>query len=194
MKRAAAVIISLIGLVSPSYGALSVDVIHIADDPRCQAAANIADDEAALASGCFRFWEKHPSPTAPDRQVAEARNRRLAMAWYSAQAQSRGHYASQSAPPSTARALATTTPPATVASSGPDPIRAKCAQEWHDDFQMRAFCEQKQRESAQQLQRRSMESGDRATIRAKCARDWPQDFQMRDFCEEQQLKALDALR
>jgi hypothetical protein len=74
-------------------------------------------------------------------------------------------------------------------------IRAKCAKDWPDDFNMRAFCQKQQDEGVKALQQRSMTaSPDHRTIRSKCAKDWPDDFQMRNFCEEQQLKALASIR
>ena len=71
---------------------------------------------------------------------------------------------------------------------------AKCVAEWPDDFRMRAYCQERQREAAAALAGRSMTSADERTIRSKCERDWPDDFRMRNYCEEQQLKALRSIR
>lgn len=73
-------------------------------------------------------------------------------------------------------------------------IRPKCAADWPDNFQMRAFCEKQQQEALAALGSRLMTAGDRLTIRKKCTSDWPDNFQMRNFCEEQQLEALGKLR
>jgi hypothetical protein len=72
--------------------------------------------------------------------------------------------------------------------------KAKCAREWPDHFRMRAYCEERQKEGADSLARRSMTSADERTIRAKCEKDWPDDFRMRNCCEKEQLKALRSIR
>jgi hypothetical protein len=73
-------------------------------------------------------------------------------------------------------------------------IRPKCTKEWPDDFAMRAYCEQQQKNSLDALGRRSMTTVDKRTIRTKCAKEWPDDFTMRNYCEEQQLKALAGIK
>jgi hypothetical protein len=82
-------------------------------------------------------------------------------------------------------------PSQTIASAA---ARSKCAKEWPDDFSMRAYCENQQREALAKLRDRVMNTGDMRTIRNKCATDWPDDFNMRNYCEEQQLKALGVLK
>jgi hypothetical protein len=72
--------------------------------------------------------------------------------------------------------------------------KTKCAREWPDHFRMRAYCEQRQKEGADSLARRSMTSTDERRVRAKCERDWPDDFRMRNCCEAEQLKALRSIR
>jgi hypothetical protein len=86
---------------------------------------------------------------------------------------------------------ATTITPTTAA--GPS-IRQKCAADWPDDFQMRAHCENEQRQAEATIGNRSMTTRDQMTIRTKCQRDWSDDFRMRNYCEEQQLKALASIR
>ena len=86
--------------------------------------------------------------------------------------------------------------PSAAAVAGPVPsydVRARCAGEWKDDFQMRAFCEKQQQAALGTLQNRRMVTPDQQTIRTRCLAEWPQDYQMRNFCEEQQLKALAEL-
>ena len=73
-------------------------------------------------------------------------------------------------------------------------IRSKCAADWPDDFEMRAYCGKQQFDALEKLRTRSMTSRDQVTIRNKCAKDWPDDFQMQDYCEEKQLKALASIR
>lgn len=92
-------------------------------------------------------------------------------------------------------ALPLPTPPAPVNTAAFDEsiVRPKCAKEWPDDFQMRAYCETQQHEALGKLRGRQMANGDRLTIRNKCAKEWPDDYQMRNYCEEQQLKALQSI-
>jgi hypothetical protein len=74
-------------------------------------------------------------------------------------------------------------------------IRAKCAEDWPDDFRMRAYCQEQQDEGLRALRGRSMTGhANHQTIRKKCATDWPDDFRMRNYCEETQLKALRSIR
>lgn len=97
------------------------------------------------------------------------------------------------APASTAAAGGPGDPPSAAAASAG--IRAKCAAEWPDDFNMRVFCEGKQNGALTKLHGRNMTvSADHVTIRRKCASEWADDYNMRDFCEEKQLTALSSLR
>jgi hypothetical protein len=74
-------------------------------------------------------------------------------------------------------------------------IRAKCAEEWPDDFRMRAFCERQQEEGLRTLQAGPPVSGREASvIREKCTEEWPRDFRMRAFCERQQADGLRTLQ
>jgi hypothetical protein len=101
---------------------------------------------------------------------------------------------STSVSPSSAVSLPSARSPSTTMDSEPgldtSIIRPRCANEWPEDFSMRAYCEKKQNAAAAALAARSMTSGDQVTIRRKCAREWPTDFSMRDYCEKKQLNAL----
>jgi hypothetical protein len=74
-------------------------------------------------------------------------------------------------------------------------IKAKCATDWPDDYSMRAYCTEQQREAVATLNHTAgqMSSGVGAQIRTKCARDWPNDYTMRVYCESQQVEAVGAL-
>jgi len=76
-------------------------------------------------------------------------------------------------------------------------IRTHCAQEWPDDFRMRAYCEEQQREGLKQLRKgrpSDISEIDFKTVRTKCAQEWQTDFRMRAYCEEQQFEAIRKLR
>lgn len=76
-------------------------------------------------------------------------------------------------------------------------ITQHCEADWPDDFRMRAFCEQQQRNGLNTLNQGKpddISEGEFSTIRSSCTRDWPDDFRMRAFCEEQQYKAVRELR
>jgi hypothetical protein len=171
------------------------EIAHITDDPRCATALHgIADDEAALRTGCARYWPVWPKTRDPLR---EGRISALQSIWYAAQLNGLGHYASTPAEEFSKASAAPTAPADNVSvrtGNSATSIRGRCATEWPDDFQMRAFCEKQQNEALATLDGRSMNDGERRTIRDKCARDWPDDYKMQTFCEEQQLKALDSLR
>lgn len=69
-------------------------------------------------------------------------------------------------------------------------IERHCMREWPDDFNMRAYCMEQQRQAVAQLrQGRPSDIPEDAfqTIRRKCAREWPDDYSMRQYCEEQQF-------
>ena len=69
-------------------------------------------------------------------------------------------------------------------------IERHCEREWPDDFSMRAYCMEQQRQAVAQLrQGRPPDIPEEAfeTIRRKCAREWPDDYSMRQYCEEQQF-------
>jgi hypothetical protein len=71
-------------------------------------------------------------------------------------------------------------------------IRSHCTSEWPDDFRMRKYCEDQQKEGLSALRARRL-NGSLSKIRTKCAKEWPDDFRMRDYCEKQQLKAVREL-
>jgi hypothetical protein len=76
-------------------------------------------------------------------------------------------------------------------------IRTKCAKQWPTDFDMRAYCERKQREALQTLSRGKpddIDQGEFTTVRAKCAKQWSTDFDMRTYCERKQYDAIRELR
>jgi hypothetical protein len=69
-------------------------------------------------------------------------------------------------------------------------IRHHCEHEWPDDFSMRAYCLQQQREAAAKLRLGGPQHVPEEvfrSIRDKCAAEWPDDYAMRVYCEEQQL-------
>jgi len=69
-------------------------------------------------------------------------------------------------------------------------IRHHCEHEWPDDFNMRAYCIQQQREAVGKLRLGRPQDVPEEVftgIRRKCAAEWPDDYAMRVYCEEQQL-------
>jgi hypothetical protein len=65
-----------------------------------------------------------------------------------------------------------------------------CEHEWPDDFSMRAYCIEQQREAVAKLRRGGPQGVPEEVfrgIRRKCAAEWPDDYAMRVYCEEQQL-------
>jgi hypothetical protein len=78
-----------------------------------------------------------------------------------------------------------------------DAIRQHCLGQWPSDFEMRAYCERKQREAVGTLGRgrpEDISADDFTIIRGKCATDWPSDFEMQAYCERKQREAVQALR
>ncbi len=75
-------------------------------------------------------------------------------------------------------------------------IKARCAAEWSDDFEMRLDCEESQRKALGKLKRRDhQEVPDEIfeRIRAYATREWPDDFEMRVDTVESQLAAYRKL-
>lgn len=69
-------------------------------------------------------------------------------------------------------------------------IKHHCEKEWPDDFSMRAYCIQQQRDAVATLRRTGPDDipvAVLAAIRRKCAAEWPDDYAMRVYCEEQQV-------
>jgi len=69
-------------------------------------------------------------------------------------------------------------------------IRHHCEHEWPDDFSMRAYCIQQQREAVAKLKLggpRDVPIDVFNAIRRKCTAEWPDDYAMRVYCEAQQL-------
>lgn len=100
-------------LASPVFAQLPADVSRIDDDPRCASALDgVTNAEAALRTGCARFWPVWPEPVASgeDRRRQEELIRHLQAIWYAAQLSGRGHYA--------ARAPSDTPTPASIVKTG----------------------------------------------------------------------------
>jgi hypothetical protein len=69
-------------------------------------------------------------------------------------------------------------------------IRHHCEQEWPDDFNMRAYCMEQQRQAVAQLRLgrpQDVPEDVFRSIRRKCTLEWPNDYAMRVYCEQQQL-------
>ena len=70
-------------------------------------------------------------------------------------------------------------------------IRHHCENEWPDDFSMRVYCIEQQRQAVEQLRRgrpRDIPENVFRGIRRRCAAEWPDDYAMRVYCEEQQIE------
>lgn len=102
-------------------------------------------------------------------------------------------YAANGIKPPTGPRLTLSEKIAAVASKTPTNIRQRCEEKWKDDFQMRVYCEEQQREAMDEINRRVMTSPQQQNIRIGCENKWGGDFQMRNYCEEQQLEALTKL-
>lgn len=75
-------------------------------------------------------------------------------------------------------------------------IAQHCEREWPDDFAMREYCVNQQRDAVDKLrQGRPSDIPDDVfqQIRRKCAREWPDDFAMRQYSENQQISAYRSL-
>jgi len=97
------------------------------------------------------------------------------------------------APPPAAEATVAVPAP-TAAQDGA--IRQYCSDQWPGDFEMRAYCERKQREAVETLAKglpKDISANDFAIIRGKCAADWPDNFEMRAYCERKQYGAVHLL-
>jgi peptidoglycan hydrolase-like protein with peptidoglycan-binding domain len=76
-------------------------------------------------------------------------------------------------------------------------IRSKCQNEWPNDFEMRVYCEGKQREGVQTLAQgrpKDVQEDQFTIIRRKCGAEWPDDFGMRAYCEGKQYEAVRQLQ
>lgn len=76
-------------------------------------------------------------------------------------------------------------------------IEQHCEREWPDDFSMRAYCLDQQRQAVSKLRKGAPDdipSEIFHDIRRKCAREWPDDYSMRVYCEEQQVTAFRKVR
>jgi hypothetical protein len=102
----------------------------------------------------------------------------------------------QSAPAIPGGDLPTSTPSQTTGATD-QTIKAHCVSEWPEDFQMRAWCEDQQREGLRALaigKPDDITQEDFAIVQDHCTKEWPDDFQMRAWCEVQQLKGIRELK
>ena len=70
-------------------------------------------------------------------------------------------------------------------------IRHHCENEWPDDFSMRVYCIEQQRQAVELLRRgrpRDIPENVFRGIRRRCAAEWSDDYAMRMYCEEQQIE------
>lgn len=75
-------------------------------------------------------------------------------------------------------------------------IRQHCEQQWPNDYQMRSYCTNQQREALAILkQGRPHDIPEEvfAEVRNKCTADWPNDYAMRQYCEKQQFDSYREL-
>jgi hypothetical protein len=72
-------------------------------------------------------------------------------------------------------------------------IQEKCANDWPEDFRMRARCEQQQIQGFRKLRlppSRGITLQDYSVSVAACAKEWPDDFRQRAHCVDEQLTAI----
>lgn len=84
-----------------------------------------------------------------------------------------------------------------VPSDADQTIEQKCTEDWPNDFRMRKYCQDQQREAVKVLDRgqpASISHEAFIVIRGKCTDDWPRDFKMRAYCETQQFESYRALQ
>lgn len=75
-------------------------------------------------------------------------------------------------------------------------IRQRCQERWPDDFEMRAYCEEKQRQALAKLRhpnRTDVPEDVFRRIREKAVGKWPEDFEMQQYEEQKQLEAYQKL-
>jgi hypothetical protein len=76
-------------------------------------------------------------------------------------------------------------------------INQHCEAQWPDDYSMRVYSEEQQKQAVENLRRQSHEGVPLEVfqqIRAKVAKQWPEDFEMRFYIENQQLEAYRKLK
>ena len=76
-------------------------------------------------------------------------------------------------------------------------IEQKCANEWPNDFRMKSYCQEQQRQGVAALGQGRPEAVSQdafVIIRGKCAQEWPTDFKMRAYCQSQQYNGYYALQ
>jgi len=54
-------------------------------------------------------------------------------------------------------------------------------EDWPNDFEMQAYCENNQYDAVRTLDATSTS----ASVRSQCASEWPRDYEMRVYCEKQ---------
>ena len=75
-------------------------------------------------------------------------------------------------------------------------IAQRCREEWPDDFEMQAYCEEKQRKALAKLRqpnRTDVPEDVFLMIRKKAVEKWPDDFEMQQHEEQNQLEAYKKL-
>lgn len=75
-------------------------------------------------------------------------------------------------------------------------IKAKCKEDWPDDFNLRSVCEEAQQEAVVKLRSgrpKDISEAEYRTIHKKCTNDWPTDFNLRSVCEKAQFEAVRKL-
>ncbi len=75
-------------------------------------------------------------------------------------------------------------------------IRRHCERQWPDDYSMRNYCTNQQREALAILKQGRPDDIPEevfARVRSKCAAEWPEDYGMRQYCEKQQFDSYREL-
>jgi hypothetical protein len=75
-------------------------------------------------------------------------------------------------------------------------IRRHCERQWPNDYKMRSYCTEQQREALAVLKQgrpQAIPEEVFAGIRNKCALEWPNDYAMRRYCEQQQFDSYREL-
>ncbi|MEJ2082073.1 MAG: hypothetical protein P8Y94_07835 [Acidobacteriota bacterium] len=71
-------------------------------------------------------------------------------------------------------------------------IKEHCAEEWPDDFSMRAYCQKKAVESLQELksvlEKPPIPEGALSQVFAKCREQWRKDWAMVNYCVKKQIE------
>jgi len=75
-------------------------------------------------------------------------------------------------------------------------INEHCEKKWQTDFEMQAYCREKQVEAAVNFGSKPTDIGKERwnQIRSSCWSQWENDFEMTEYCVSNQIKALRKLR